>query len=388
MTSEPDSTSGPRPPTIELKATEVGVDKPDAAPQPGADDATAGDETQASSARPAAGSRAGGALLATSLAGLAGGVIAAVVIGTGLWFAGYIPPRAPAMAPSAGTPNDPAIADLSARVAKIENAPQAQPQPDPALASRLAAAEASAKSLGDQLAALNGRINDAAGAAQKAQAQAAAAAQSGAARSDLDALNARVAALESTVKKLADDVAHQPRSADDRAARLTVAAEALRAAVERGAPFAAELGAVKSFGADADATAALEPFATAGVPSAAALADELASLGPALQQAIEPAADKNSFLGRLETNARHLVTITPVDAPVGDDPTSVVTRIAVDAGHGDIAAALADIAKLPDAAKPLAAAWLQKAQAREAAIAASRKLAADALAALTKPNPQ
>ena len=60
----------------------------------------------------------------------------------------------------------------------------------------------------------------------------------------------------------------------------------------------------------------------------------------------------------------------------------------VDAAHADIAAALLDIAKLPDTAKPLAAAWVEKAQARNAAIAASRKVAADALAALSKPNPQ
>ena len=208
------------------------------------------------------------------------------------------------------------------------------------------------------------------------------------ARSDLDALAARIAPLESTVKTLADDIKHETATADDRAARLTVAAEALRATVERGAPYPAELAAVKSLGADQSATAPLEPFAAAGVPSAAALAHELESLTPALQQAAEPASSNNSFLGRLENNARRLVQITPVDAPPGDDPASVVTRISVDAEHADIAAALADIAKLPDAAKPLAAAWVEKAQARNAAIAASRKLAADALAALSKPSPQ
>lgn len=391
MTSEPDSTPGPRPPTIELKATEVGVDKPEVAAQSGADGTAATDETPASSDRPAAGSTSRSALLATSLAGIAGGVIAAVIIGAGFWFAGYIPLRQPAPAPSAEKVNDPAIADLSARLAKIENASQARPQADPALASRIAAAEAATKSLTDQLAALNGRIDNAAGAAQKAQTQAAAATdatKNGAAHSDLDALDARVAALESSVKKLANDVTQQSRGADDHAARLTVAAEALRAAVERGAPFQAELAAVKSFGADQTATAPLEAFAAAGVPSATALAGELATLAPALQQAVEPASDKNTFLGRLEGNAKRLVQITPVDAPAGDDPASLATRIAVDAARSDIAAAIADIAKLPDATKPVAAAWVQKAQAREAAIAASRKLAADALAALTKPSTQ
>ena len=262
----------------------------------------------------------------------------------------------------------------------------------------MAAAEAATKSLSDSLAALTHRVDDAAAAAQNALAQAKSAStaadaaksagQAGVARSDLDALAARIAPLESTVKTLADDIKHETATADDRAARLTVAAEALRAAVERGAPYQAELAAVKSLGADQSATAPLEPFAAAGVPSAAALAHELASLTPALQQAAEPASSNNSFLGRLENNAQRLVEITPVDAPPGDDPASVVTRISVDAAHADIAAALADIAKLPDAAKPLAAAWVEKAQARNAAIAASRKLAADALAALSKPNPQ
>jgi hypothetical protein len=301
-------------------------------------------------------------------------------------------------------PNTAAIADISARLNKIEGAiatrqqPVPPPQPDPALASRLAAAEVAAKSLGDSLAALTRRTDDAAAAAQNALTQAKAAstaadaaksaAQTSVARGDLDALAARIAALESTIKTLADDLKHETATAEDRAARLAVAAETLRTTVERGAPYQAELAAAKSLGADQSATAPLEPFAAAGVPAARALAHELASLTPALQQAAVPAASNSSFLDRLENNAQRLVRITPVDAPPGDDPASVVTRIGVDAAHADIAAALADIAKLPDAAKPLAAAWVEKAQARTAAIAASRKLAADALAALSKPNPQ
>jgi len=306
--------------------------------------------------------------------------------------------------PSAQPPNNAAIADISARLNKIEGAmatrqqPAPPPQPDPALVSRLAAAEAATKSLGDSLAALTRRVDDVATAAQSALAQAKGAstaadaaknaAQAGVARSDLDAVAARIVPLESAVKTLANDLKHLTATADDRAARLTIAAEALRAAVERGAPYQAELAAAKSLGADPAVTAPLEAFAASGVPGAAPLARELAGLVPALQQAAEPAASNSSFLSRLESNAQHLVRVTPVDAPPGDDPSSVVTRISVDAARADIAAALADIAKLPDAAKPLAAAWVEKAQARNAAIAASRKLAADALAALSKPNPQ
>lgn len=409
--SEPDSTPRRRPPTIDLTATEVDAEKPAAAQEPSQEPA----KEPATAKAPSDGGQQTGepapgrprSPIKSAVAGIVGGAtgaIAVIAIGAGLWFGGYVPPGLVPASPSPQPTDNPAIADISARLNKIEGAiatqqqkPVPAPQPDPALVSRLAAAEAATKSLSDSLAALTHRIDDAAAAAQNALAQAKSASTAADAakstaqtvtRSDLDALAARIAPLESTVKTLADDIKHETATADDRAARLTVAAEALRATVERGAPYQAELAAAKSLGADQSATAPLEAFAAAGVPGAKALAHELASLVPALQQAAEPAASNSSFLGRLENNARRLVVITPVDAPPGDDPASVVTRIDVDAAHADIAAALADIAKLPDAAKPLAAAWAEKAQARDAAIAASRKLSADALAALSKPNPQ
>ena len=398
MTSEPDSTPRRRPPTIDLTATEVDAEKPAAASAP----------TDGSSGQQAGQSAPGRSRssIKTTVAGIVVGAIAVVAIGAGLWFGGYVPPGLLPVSQNPQPTDNAAIAEMSARLNKIEGAiatqqqqkPVPPPQPDPALVSRLAAAEAATKSLSDSLAALSHRVDDAAAAAQNALAQAKSAstaadaaksaAQAGVPRSDLDALAARIAALESTAKTLADDLKHETATADDHAARLTVAAEALRATVERGAPYQAELAAVKSLGADPSATAPLEPFAGAGVPGARALAHELASLTPALQQAADPAASDSSFLSRLESNAQHLVRVTPVDAPPGDDPASVVMRISVDAAHADIAAALADITKLPDAAKPVATAWVEKAQARDAAIAASRKLAADALAALSKPNPQ
>ena len=249
------------------------------------------------------------------------------------------------------------------------------------------------------MAALNRRVDDTAGAVQNAlaQAKAAAAAADGAKnavqaavqRSDLDTLTNRIAALERDVKSLNDEVTRRTSSADDRVARLIVVTEALRAAVERGASFASELSAAKSFGADQGLVAQLEPFATEGIPSAATLAQQLSALTPALLKASGPAAsDDGSFLGRLENNAQRLVRVTPVDAPVGDDPASVIARINVDAAHADIAAALADIAKLPDATKSITAPWVKKAEARNAAIAASRRIAADAFAALNKPGSQ
>ena len=176
-------------------------------------------------------------------------------------------------------------------------------------------------------------------------------------------------------------MARRAASADDRAARLTVAAEALRAAVERGAPYKAELAAVKSLGADQNATAPLEPFAADGVPSAQRLRTSFRTLTPALLRASGAAPSDGSFLGRLESNAQKLVRITPVDAPAGDEPSAVIARINVDAARADIAAALADIARLPEPRKNRwPTPWVKKADARDAAVAASRRIAADALA--------
>ena len=403
MTNETDSTRR-RPPTIELEATEVAPEK-SAAAEPGGDAAGAGIRAEASAAQPSGGASAR-TLVATALAGIAGGVIGAAMIGTGLWFAGYGPDRAAPPVPN----YDGAVADISARLKKLESAGQsqpapAQPQPYPALASRLTGAEAATKSLSDQLAALNRHLDDVAGAAQNALTQAKSAAsaataaadvaknatqnasQASAARGDLDALAARMTALEGAIKKLTDET-RQTASAelDGRALRLALASAALRTAVERGAPYGAELAAAKSLGADPAAIAALEPFAASGVSSAASLAHELSALIPALQQAVEPTSSNATFLDRLERNAQRLVRITPAEAPAGDDPATVATRIGVDASRADLTAALADIAKLPDTAKPVAAVFVQKAQARNAALAASAKLAADALKSLGKPQ--
>jgi hypothetical protein len=393
MTGESDSTPRRRPPTIDLTATEVGADKP------------ADSEAQAAAETPSAASNETAAHKPRShiLTALGGGAVGAVAIAaiivalqaTGHWPVGEGPP--PVVSAPAPASNDAAVANLTAQLNKIQGA-LANQQPDAALVSRLAAVEAATKSLGNSLNAITSRVDQTATAAQGAQAQAKTAAdaadaaksatQGGIARSDLDALSSRIAALQSNVKSLSDSVSKQAASsgADDGAARLMLAALALRAAVERGTPFPAELTTVKSLGADQATLAPLAPFAASGVPTAASLSRELAALGPALTAVIEPEQAQNTFLDRIEVNAQRLVRITPVDAPVGDDPRSVVARINVDAAHGDIDAAIADIAKLPDVAKAIAAPWVQKAQARGAAIGASLALTINALAALSKPQ--
>jgi hypothetical protein len=386
MTSEPEGKANRRPPTIELTATELKdeASRPEpgsAAPEPDRDASSSGNRMSAFSIIRARSHVISGLIGAAAMAAIA----------AGLWFAGLAPTRQGAVAPAAEAPPAATGEDVAARLDKIEAAIKTRPEAPSPLATRLAAAEAQNKSLADSLAALTRRVDEIAAAAQSAQQTAAAAKSAGegeARKSDLDALTNRIAALESTVKSLDDEIAQRSSAADDHMVRLSIVAEALRAAVERDAPYQAELTAAQSLGADRGLTTQLEPFAATGLPNPSALAHELATLIPTLLHAADTSPSDATFLGRLKANAQNLVRITPIDAPPGNDPSAVIARVSSDAAHADLAAARADISALPDPVKSLAADWMKKVAAREAALAASRQIAAAALAALGKPAGQ
>jgi hypothetical protein len=441
--SEADSTSRRRPPTIDLTAKEVEAASSDAGSAAGTppDSGNASGSTRESSptagptvdagAAADSGAAAGSTTppppdtatrpgtssgrAMSSVVGVVAGIVGAAAMAAALWFAGLLPirdltPPQAAMAPpapegSVSAPGSQASIspEISARLDRIEQALQGSPRTDAALAGRVAEAEAQSKALDSSLAALTRRVDEVAAAAQGAVTDAKGAAstanaaknaaqsttQASVQRSDIDALETRVATLQTTIKALDANLAQRTSSshADDRAMRLAIAAEALRAAVERGAPFTAELAAVKALGADPNATARLEPLAAQGLTSAAALGRELTALTPALYRAVEPERSDNSILAKIESQAQKLVRITPVGAsgsPVGDDPAASVARLNDDATRGDIDAALVEIAKLPGPAKALVEAWSNKAGARQSALAESRTIAAAALASLSK----
>jgi hypothetical protein len=76
--------------------------------------------------------------------------------------------------------------------------------------------------------------------------------------------------------------------------------------------------------------------------------------------------------------------VRPAEEIAGADPAAVVSRAEAKAARADLAGALAELGELPAAARAPAEPWIKKAQARAAALEASRRLAADALAALGK----
>jgi hypothetical protein len=256
-----------------------------------------------------------------------------------------------------------AIADLSNRLGRLEMlqaAPRA-PVTDPVVLGRLNATESAVKSAADNVAALSRRASEIEAALRATNGR-------------LDALAASLAELRRTAQAAA--------VGSDRAVRLAVAASALRAAVDRGDPFAAELAVVKPLAPDPIVLAPLEPFAATGVPSETALARELLDvLQPMLRSAGEPPRD-GTFLERLQANAGKLVRIRPIDEARGDDRAAILSRVEARAGQNNIAGALAELAKLPPSARAPADAWIARAQARNRAAEVSRRFAADAMAAL------
>jgi hypothetical protein len=421
--TQQDAHKGPRrkkrvPPTIDLTAQEVKPATPDPPPEAGGEQRKADPmpEFDAAAKSPGEGraKARGWRIAGRSGPIVAGGVAGAAIVGlmmAVLWLTGLVPARNAGSSgrvatleaqmrelqsrPAAVTDTK-AIDALRQRLNKIENDVASLPPGDKSVAERLAAADNAMKALGVALAALNKRSDDVATNAAKARDNADAAAKAVAdlrtsvetmksasaavAPAAFDALQKRIAALEQSAKATRDDIAKAATS--DKAARLALSAVTLRDAVASGAPFTAELTEAKSLGADGKSLDALESFAGRGLPTDKALANELRDLIPAMVKAAGAQAPTGGFLERLQANAGKLVRIRPVDAPPGDDAGAVLARIEVAAAKGDIPAALADLAKLPEAARAPAKNWIDRAKTRQAAVDAARRLAAQTAGAL------
>lgn len=294
-----------------------------------------------------------------------------------------------------------AIDELSDRMTKIETALSAPRTPDAALMSRIAAAEAAAKLAAENAAALQRRAEELSGLVRETRSRADAAAASAEAAQklsgaaspagagiDVDALNQRIAALEQALKTTEVELARRTASADDdRKSRVAVVASILLTAVERGAPFTAELAAAKALAPDAKALAPLDAFAPNGVPGARALSRELAAVIPAMLKAADSDAPREGgFLDKLQASAERLVRIRPVGETTGDKPLDVIARLETKANASDLEGALGELSKLPPQVRAPADAWAGKMKARNAALAAARQFSAGALAVIGKPN--
>jgi chaperonin cofactor prefoldin len=281
------------------------------------------------------------------------------------------------------------------------------------LESRVAALDATLTSLTDRIASLELAIRDAATAARVAgdRAEKVANLFEGAKEGDdeqnraqqqdrgaLEDLASRVATLESQQNHLQQKQEGLDRlasaiTAPDKAVRVATVAVALRSAVERSAPFTAELGAARSLGLDERALATLEPFAATGLPTRDELFHSLSSLLPELRRLSAPPNRDLGYLERLRASAIKMLNIRPAQDQPGDDPAAVVSRIEFKMAQQDVETMVAELDKLPAPARELAQPWRTKALARQDALESVQVLATASLAKLGEtaergPSPQ
>jgi hypothetical protein len=217
---------------------------------------------------------------------------------------------------------------------------------------------------------------------------------------DLSAVNERIAGIENATRTQGAEIAQQgtkiadikvadakhadAKPADDVPLRRLVAAALLDVLVRIGDPYVAALNATKSLADNADPLKPLEAFAASGVPNVNALCRDLLTIVPKLSPPpVIAAATGGGLVDRLQAGAAKLVRIQRADA-VGDDRGSIVARVTAAALRNDLANARRELNTLSPSDRAAAQAWLDKADARDAALAASRTFAADAMAALAQ----
>jgi hypothetical protein len=374
-TSPPDLGRSKRtPPTIDLEATEVSTASADDGagtslpPDPEPPPAPPPDP------RPAA-------VSPFVVAILSGAVAAALVIGVG-WVLGW--PQVAPRAPAAPQVNAAAIDGLAARIASVEakSGKSAAAAPDSAMVARLDALEKSLATLRGELGATRAQSDKLAAAVN----QAASAPRDDAAAPDLSAINERLSEIERTNKTQNAEIAQNAKPADDTALRRVVAASLLDLSVRQGDPYAAKLTAAKSLSPDPEALKPLDEFAATGVPNAAHLSRELLTLVPKLSPPADAGTASGGIVDRLQEGASRLVRIERTDA-TGNDRGAVIARVTAAALHNESDLARRELMTLAPADRAAAQPWIAKADARDAALAASRKFAADAMTALAEPRP-
>jgi hypothetical protein len=371
------------PPTIELKATDVTGDikdnagdaRPEQAPQSPSDGGPS--EARSDGASAAVSPAMSRPISPWVIAPISGAVAAALVITVG-WMLGW---PAVQVAPSVPQINASAIDDLTARVAGLEQKAGKQVT-DAAAAARIDALE---KSLRGDLASLRAQSEKRSAEANNARS----ASGESVTGLEVSALNERVSQLERSSRNQGAEIAPEgekiAKPADDMPLRRVVAAALLDVAVQQGHPFPALLTTAKSLAPSPDALKPLEPFAATGVPNAPLLSRELLTLVPKLSPPAESSTSGSGIVDRLQAGASKLVRIERTDA-TGNDRSAIVARATAAALRNDFAEARRELNTLSSADRAPAQAWLDKADARDAALAASRQFAADAMTVLARPG--
>ncbi|MBY3345946.1 hypothetical protein HFN84_19490 [Rhizobium laguerreae] len=290
-------------------------------------------------------------------AGIFGGLVALLGAGA-IQYAGYLP--------GSSTPQttSPETADLAGEIDGLKQtvanlAANPVSTDDGELAKRVAALEAAAKApaagaptdsgnveaLNQKIAELTGQVD------QLRSTLAQSSEQQTTNRADI------AKRLEEAEKKL-----NEPR--EDVAVARAIAAAALKAAIDRGGPFLAELDTFAGVAPDDPAVADLRAFAETGVPSRTELVSEVPDVATAIVEAVNQPDPNQSWSDRLMSSAKSLVTVRPVGNIEGESVEAIAARMEEKVKNGDLPGASAEWNNLPVLGKQASAAFKQSLEAR------------------------
>ncbi|MCB1337964.1 MAG: hypothetical protein KDK10_11135 [Maritimibacter sp.] len=315
-----------------------------------------------------------GLLLGGVAAAVIGFVAARTVVPEGWPFPGVAPEEDPLVSEIAAQAAEiAALEDQLAGVAATLGAVQADTSAVDGLRSEMTTRL-------DEIETTFGEIADRLDAVEKLAPEGSAAAEAAAAAYDreLQALRemfagelAKVEAAQADAAGLQEQAAEAQRAAQGRAALSAVAS-----ALDTGVPFA---DALAEFAEASGATVpdALAAVAADGVPTLAALQAEFA---PAARDAIDAdirARVEAGSMGRAQAFLQTQLGTRSLEPKAGDTADAVLSRAEAALKTGDLAAALTELAGLPEAAQPAMADWRSRAEARSGALAASAALATE-----------
>ncbi|MGI6856081.1 COG4223 family protein [Mesorhizobium sp. 1B3] len=182
-----------------------------------------------------------------------------------------------------------------------------------------------------------------------------------AAKTTADAANARLAGLEEKVAGISEKLeeqAGQPRVA------LAIAASGLKAALDRGGPFATELDTFAAVAPDAPELPELRPFAEKGVPSRDDLVAATAAAANAMVDASQVVDENAGIVDRLVASAKSMVKVRPTGAVEGEGVPEKVARLEAAVKEGNLAKALAEYDSLPEASRAAGAGFAESLRGR------------------------
>ena len=379
--TEPPAADAGSPPAVPTPATPPTI----ASPPPSGSGEAGTPPTEASppataAAPPAAPPAAAAAPPATSTEPVGGGAELAALTGKVEDFAkrlAALPTEVPA--PIDLSPLQGRVAELASRLEAEQAAIAALPRVDEArLDSRLTASDRKIDDTGRHVAEL---------------AQAVAAIP----KLDLAPLQASIADVDARLKPVEAALA-TPKSTEQvtearavgsieesRAAPLAVVSGAIARALNEGRPFGPELDALRAMGIEDAALGPLPVLAGPGAPTAETLRDRWADIQTKVLTAAGPKTG-DSVLDRFAAGARTLVQVRQVGTAPGDAPSAASSRIGAALDRGDIAEALGEWAKLPEASRTASQSWADAARSRLEADASVQALMVRAIAALAPPK--